>query len=107
MRVRPLPIDYEIICTFLLHLALNGLKYSTINNELSALVLFAKLNNADCAIREDFNVHLTPKALRRILGDSAESKDELFPTELVKIANQVDLSNPEEFTIWTGVLIST
>lgn len=104
MRVAPLPLDNELICSFLLHLALNGLKYSTINNEVSALVLLAKLNNIDCSLREDFNVHLTLKALRRIIGDAAESKDELFPNELIRIFNQVDPSNSFEFTVWTGIL---
>lgn len=100
----PLPFDYEIISTFLLHLALNGLKYSTINNEVSALVLFGKLNNCDYALRQDLNIQLTLKALRRILGDAAESMDELFPNELIQIFHQVNLTNSNEFTIWTGVL---
>lgn len=104
MGVVPLPFNKDIICSFLLHLALQGLKYSTINNEVSALVLFAKLNGFDSDLRLDFNIHLTLKALRRILGDCAESKDELFPSELLQIFNQVELSNPSEFTIWTGVL---
>lgn len=104
VHATPLPLDNELISSFLLHLGLSGLKYSSINNEVSALVLFAKLNGADCTLRQDFNIHLTLKALRRILGDAADSKDELFPNELLKIFHQVDLANPLEFTIWTGVL---
>lgn len=67
------------MCTFILHLALHGLKYSTINNEVSALVLLGKLNDCPYDLRGDFDIHLTMKALRRILGDETDAKDELFP----------------------------
>lgn len=102
--VNPIPIDPEIICTFLLHLALQGLKYSTINNEVSALVLLGKLNDSPCDLHGDFNVHLTLKALRRILGDHTDAKDELFPSELLKIKEQVNMDVPHELTVWTGIL---
>lgn len=100
----PLPFNSEIVCTFLLHLALQGLKYSTINNEVSALILFGKLNDSPYDLRSDFDVHLTLKALRRILGDCAEAKDELFPSELLKIRAQVNMDVPHELVVWTGIL---
>lgn len=104
VAVTPLPLDMDIVSTFLLHMALQGLKYSTINNQVSALILFAKLNDSWCDLRSDFNLQLTLKALRRIIGDSSESKDELFPIELLKIFDQVNLKMDNELCIWTGIL---
>lgn len=104
ISVHPLPLDTEIICTFLLHLALQGLKYSTINNEVSALILYGKIHDTPCDLRADFDVHLTLKALRRLLGDSAIAKEELFPSELLLIKQQVNMDVPTEMMIWTGVL---
>lgn len=81
---------------FLLHLALQGLSYSTINNEVSALMMFTKLHGCPVDFRSDFGVKLTLKALRRLLGDYNRSKDELYPADLYKIFAQVDRDNELE-----------
>lgn len=104
VSVIPLKLNPEMVCTFLLHLALQGLKYSTINNEVSALILFGKLNDAPYDLRSNFDVHLTLKALHRILGDSASAKDELFPSELLRIRARVNMDVPHELAVWTGIL---
>lgn len=57
-----------------------------------------------CDLRSDFDVKLTLKALRRILGDTANAKDELYPRELLKIRDQVNMDVPHELSIWTGIL---
>lgn len=104
VKVEPLPFNSEIVCTFMLHLALHGLKYTTINNELSALILLGKLNDSPCDLRGEIDVRLTLKALRRILGDMSEAKAELFPNELLKIRDQVNMDVPHELSVWTGIL---
>lgn len=104
VSVKPIPLDPDVVCTFLLHLALQDLKYSTINNEVSALILFDKLKDSPFDLCGDFDVHLTLKTLRRVLGDSVNAKDELFPCELQKIKEQVNMDVPPELSVWTGIL---
>lgn len=99
-----LPITCDNVCIFLLHLALQGLCYTTINNEVSALVMFAKLYGCPVDIRSDFGVNLTLKALRRLLGDQSTSKDELYPLDLYKIYTQVDRNNELEWATWVGIV---
>lgn len=89
---------------FLLHLAFQGLSYTTINNEVSTLVIFSKLYGCPVDIRGDFGVSLTLKALRRLLGDQSTSKDELYPSDLYKIFAQVDRNNELEWATWIGVI---
>lgn len=54
----PLPLDVEVIAIFLLHLALQGLAYVSINNQVSAIVPFGKLHGSMVDIRGDFNIRL-------------------------------------------------
>lgn len=100
----PLPMDYEIVSLFMIHLAITGLSYSTINNELSALVTFAKLNRQAIDLRNDFGVNLTLKALHRILGDAVRKKDELFPNDLLSMKKSVDFGNFLQESVWLGVI---
>lgn len=104
VKLPPVPITCDNVCVFLLHLALQGLSYTTINNEVSALVMFSKLYNCPVDIRGDFGVSLTLKALRRLLGDQTLSKDELFPSDLCKIYDQVDRSDVTEWLTWVGIV---
>lgn len=99
-----LPITCDTVCIFLLHLALQGLCYTTINNEVSALVMFAKVYQCPVDIRSDYGVILTLKALRRLLGDQSVAKDELYPSDLYKIYMQVDRSSVNEWLTWVGVV---
>lgn len=85
VKISCLPITCENVCIFLLHLAFQGLTYTTINNEVSALVMFSKLYGCAVDIQSDFGVSLTLKALRRLLGDQSTSKDELYPLDLYKM----------------------
>lgn len=94
----------ENICLFLVHLALSGLAYSTINNQVSALVMLAKLNSQVIEIRENFEVGLTLKALRRILGDSTTQKDAVFPADLLAMSRFVNSSDFIQISTWVGVI---
>lgn len=104
VKIPLLPITCDNVCIFLLHLAFQGLCYSTINYEVSALVMFSKLYGCPLDIQGDFGVILTLKALRRLLGDHANSKDELYPSDLYKIFSQVNRNDEMEWTTWIGVV---
>lgn len=104
VKIQPIPMDCEMVSLFLLHLAMNGLAYSTINNQLSALVSYARLHRQDIALRMDFGIELTLLALQRILGDSPKGKEELYPGELIQVKKCVNLSSYVEESSWLGVL---
>lgn len=89
---------------FLLHLALQGMAYVSINNQVSAIVTLAKLNGSDVDIRSDFNIRLTMAGLRRILGDTPSPKDELLPSDLVKMRRFVNPNDFTEWSTWIGVV---
>lgn len=89
---------------FLLHLALQGMAYVSINNQVSALVTLGKLHGLDIDIRGDFNIRLTLMGLRRILGDTPSPKDELLPIDLIKMSKFVNPTDFLEWSTWTGVV---
>lgn len=99
-----IPVDVGLIPIFLLHLALKGLAYSTINNEVSAVVMLGKINGYDVDIRGDFSVKVTLTALRRILGDTVLHRDELLPSDLLKIYAHVDREDFIQWSTWVGVV---
>lgn len=104
VKTTPIPMNYDMITLFMINMAVEGLSYSTISNQLSALVMFAKLYRQDIDIRGDFGVNLTLKALHRILGDSVRVKEEILPNELAEMKQHVVLSDFMELSVWLGIL---
>lgn len=102
--INPIPMDLHMLNLFLLHLAITGLSYTTINNQVSALVTFAKMHRQNVNIRDDFEINLTLRSLRRILGDWPNRKQELLPNDLIKIYAVVDWSDFIEESTWVGIL---
>lgn len=98
-------MDVHSINLFLLHLAIQGLTYSSINNQVSALVGFAKHYRQPIDIRGDYELDLTLKSLKRVLGDAQRKKDELFPLELLQMYQFVDRDNYVEESVWLGVVL--
>lgn len=104
VRRQPFPLDTETICLFFVHLAIHGMAYTTINNQASAINVFGKLHGGDTDIRTDYGVKLTLTALRRLLGDAPNRKDELLPSDLMQIYTQVNRNNFYEWSAWIGVV---
>lgn len=100
----PFPLDSETTCLFFVHLAIHGSSYGTINNEASAINVFGKLHGGEIDIRMDYGVKLTLTALRRLLGDAPNRKDELLPSDLMQIYAQVNRRNFYEWSAWIGIL---
>lgn len=78
--------------------------YSTINNQVSALVTFAKLHGDNIDIRGDYGTVLALKALRRVLGDTTTQKDAIFPQDLLSMSKFVSSENFLQISIWTGLV---
>lgn len=94
-----LPINTLNLCRFMVDCALRGLCYASINNYVSGVNLLSKLNGGE-DLRKDFGVGLTLQGLRRILGSETKPKDPLLPADLLKLFQQINLSNHRELSIW-------
>lgn len=99
-----IPLDMETACLFFVHLAIHGMAYKTINNEASAINVLGKLYGGGIDLRTDFGVKLTLTALRRLLGDTPNRKDELLPSDLILIYEHVNKSNFLEWSAWIGII---
>lgn len=86
------------------HLAIHGMSYSSINNEASAVNVLGKMQGCDMDLRADFSVKLTLTALRRLLGDAPNRKDELLPSDLLKMLSHVNKDNFYEWSAWIGIV---
>lgn len=104
MNIQSFPMTYENICLFLVHLALTGLTYNTINNQVSALVILGRRQGENIDIRGDFEVNLTLKALRRILGDTSSQKDAVFPSDLLSMSHFVNSKDFLQISTWIGIV---
>lgn len=100
----PVPLNVDVIAMFLLHLAIQGLAYTSINNEVSAIITFGKLHGSHVDVRGDFGVKLTLIALRRILGDSPTPRDELLPADLIAMYGYVNKQDFFDWSTWVGVV---
>lgn len=70
VNIRLFPMDCDNISLFMVHLFRMGHAYTTINNELSALVVYAKIIRETIDIRGDYGIQLTLVALQRIFGET-------------------------------------
>lgn len=79
------------MCRFLYEVP-GELCYASLNNYVSGLYLFSKLNDVS-DLRDDFGVSLMLKGLTRIKGDVGKPKEPLMPEDLQRIFQVVNLSN--------------
>ena len=104
-RMDPAPITPDKVCRFLVHLG-ESLKYSTINNYVSALNALAKLAENYQDLCQDCGVTLVLRGLRHLLGDAKAQMDQILPDDLAKIFQQIDLSDEFQLSVWIAVCIA-
>ena len=101
----PLPADPHQICRFLVYLA-HSLKYTSINNYLSAVVTLHKMCGYEHNFRSDFRVIFTLLGLKRVLGDTTCRKSPLLPSDLVGMSKCVDFGDDVERSVWACVVLA-
>ena len=104
-RMDPAPITPQKVCRFLVHLG-ESLKFSTINNYVSALNAMAKLSANYQDLKQDYGVTLVLRGLKRRLGDIRAPMDPLLPADLSLIFQVVDLSDVFQLSVWLAVCIA-
>ena len=109
----------EVICEFLPHLPLHsrphfcircGLLhvlpfsktslYQHVLNNLNAVRLLHRYNGCTVDALDSFEVSLTKRGLKRLLGTTTHQKHPITPTILLNIGHHLDTSLPFHSTIW-------
>ena len=100
-----LPADAHQICRYLVYLA-RTLKYSSINNYLSGVIMLHKLFGYPHDFRSDFRVLFTLQGLKRVLGDTSLQKSPLMPEDLRRMVLLVNQQKPVEKAVWACVVLA-
>ena len=80
----PVPADVTLICRYIVFLS-ESLKYVSIVNYISAVVVLHKLLGYEHTFRSDYIVKFTFMGLRRFLGDPAPNRPTLLVSQLLYI----------------------
>ena len=100
-----LPITPQTVCRFLVSIG-DSLSYTTLNNYVSALNSLGKFYSGDFDLRKDYGITLLLRGFKRLKGTSAAPKDPLLPSDLLKIHDVVDFSDPKQRLIWVIILLA-
>ena len=65
-----------------------------------------KLRSDFVDLREDYNITLVLRGLRRIKGDTSEPIDPILPEDLKKMEKQIQKHILEEYVVWMIVLLT-
>ena len=103
--LKPLPADPHQICTFLVSLA-QQLKYSSINNYLSGIIMLHKLYVYQQDFRLDFRVVFTLRGLKRVLGNVSCRKSPRLPSDLRVMSGFVDFTELADQAVWACVVLA-
>lgn len=99
-----LPADTLTVARFLTYLA-RTLKYSTIDNYLSSVIVLHKYHGHDGGFRETFYIKLVLKGLRRILGDTPRQMIALSPEQLQLMSLYVDDRDGYMSACWAAIIL--
>ena len=100
-----MPADAHQMCRFIVYLA-QSMKYTSINNYLSGIILLHKMYGYEHDLRSDFRVKFTLQGLKRVLGDKSCRKSPLLPVDLYNISNIVERTSITDFAIWVCVVVA-
>ena len=100
-----LPAEAHQICRFLVYLG-SSLKYSSINNYLSGVIMLHKMYGYIHDFRSDFRVLFTLQGLRRVLGDVSCPKSPLLPQDLLCISKLVVMDKDLDLAVWACVVLA-
>ena len=101
----PIPADPQTVARFLVYLS-HTVKYTTINNYVSAINKLHEYYGHHVNFRDIFMVKLILSGLRRQLGDGVVQKIPLSPSQLLQMYKFVDLKDPTLHAMWCGIMLS-
>ena len=99
------PADPQTVSRFLVYLA-RSVKYSTINNYVSAINKLHEYYGHQGNFRDVFMVQLVLSGLKRRLGDTVLQKMPLTTTQLLHMYRLVSLDDDCAHAMWCGIVLS-
>ena len=104
-ELTPIPAEPNTIARFLVYIA-RSVKYSTVNNHLSAIIKLHQYYGYSANFRDAFLIQLVLKGIKRQIGDTSVHKIPLTPQQLLAIYDKMDMKDPYVHALWTGIVFS-
>ena len=98
--LRNLPASPQTISSYAVYLACFTSSFQTILNKLNGVRLFHLFQGTPCPALDSFEVTLTKKGLKRLLGLATHQKAPITPAILGSFKSHLDLTSPQDAAIW-------
>ena len=105
MGQSPVPADSTLICRYIVHLS-DKLKYVSIVNYISAVMVLHKLLGFVPTFRSDNLVQCTLLGLHRYLGDPQPNRPTMEVDDLLRLYSYVNLDEKNERAMWACLVFS-
>ena len=102
--LEPLPATLEVILLYLTHLA-DRLCYSSITQYLSAVWILHKTLGLSHVDPKNFEIYMTLRGIRRVLGDTVTQARPASIQDLVAIYRLLDMSSSEDVAFWVAIVL--
>ena len=96
----PVPASPHALASYACYLSRKTSSYQYILNHLHAIRLLHCYNSYSTDALDSFEVSLTKRGLKRLLGTTTHQKLPITPTILLEIRHHLDMSLPFHFAIW-------
>ena len=83
-----------------------SLKFVSIDNYLSGVILLHKLHGYKADFRADFAVHFTLSGLRRMLAAELPARPTLHVSDLMRMYLHVNLLDQDQLAMWAALVLS-
>lgn len=100
----PLPATPLLLCRYAAHLA-NRLKYSSIKQYFSVIILFHKQWGLENPCASNFFLKQTLQGIRRVLGDRPCRKEPITTKHLFALLKHLYVNEPKQAMVWAAALL--
>ena len=102
--LQPFPASVEVVLLYVTHMA-DRLCYSSIRQYLGGLWQLHKVLGFDHMDPNRFELYITLRGIRRMLGDTVEQARPASITDLQKLYMLLDMSKSEDVAFWVAVIL--
>ena len=95
-----MPASLGTISSYAVFLACFTSSYQTILNKLNGVRLLHAFHGTTCTALDSFEVTLTKKGLKRLLGLASQQKSPITPTILLRFKSHLDVTNASDAATW-------
>ena len=102
--LQPFPASVEVVLLYVTHMA-NRLCYKSIKQYLGGLWQLHKILGYVPIDPDTFELYITLRGVRRILGDTVEQARPASVSDLRKIYELLDMNNSEDVAFWVAIVL--